>query len=135
MESIRQQKVGRTIQKELADIFIKEGRNLFGNQMISVTVVRMSPDLSVAKIYLSMLMVQDKNATLQLIKTHTKSIRKFLGDKVKKQLRIVPEIVFYLDDNVDYANHIDEIMSKIDIPKKDEDSLDSDMYPGLKTDE
>ncbi|MFN8416948.1 MAG: 30S ribosome-binding factor RbfA [Cytophagaceae bacterium] len=135
MESIRQQKVGRTIQKELADIFIKEGRNWFGNQMISVTVVRMSPDLSVAKIYLSMLMVQDKNETLKTIKIHTKSIRKSLGDKVKKQLRIVPEIVFYLDDNVDYANHIDEIMSKIDIPKKDEDSLDSDMYPGLKTDE
>lgn len=135
MESIRQQKVGRTIQKELADIFIKEGRNWFGNQMISVTIVRMSPDLSVAKIYLSMLMVQDKNETLKTIKTHTKSIRKALGDKVKKQLRIVPEIVFYLDDNVDYANHIDEIMSKIDIPKKDEDSLDSDMYPGLKTDE
>jgi ribosome-binding factor A len=135
MESIRQQKVGRTIQKELADIFIKEGRNWFGNQMISVTVVRMSPDLSVAKIYLSMLMVQDKNETLKTIKIHTKSIRKQLGDKVKKQLRIVPEIVFYLDDNVDYANHIDEIMSKIDIPKKDEDSLDSDMYPGLKTDE
>lgn len=135
MESIRQQKVGRTIQKELADIFIKEGRNWFGNQMISVTIVRMSPDLSVAKIYLSMLMVQDKNETLKTIKIHTKAIRKSLGDKVKKQLRIVPEIVFYLDDNVDYANHIDEIMSKIDIPKKDEDSLDSEMYPGLKTDE
>ena len=65
----------------------------------------MSPDLSVAKIYLSMLMVQDKNETLKTIKIHTKSIRKSLGDKVKKQLRIVPEIVFRFRSNNHFVGH------------------------------
>ncbi|MCU0416381.1 MAG: 30S ribosome-binding factor RbfA [Cytophagaceae bacterium] len=130
MDSIRQQKVGRAIQKELADIFIKEGRNWWGNQIVSVTVVRMSPDLSVAKVFLSMLMAVDKEDTLKRIRTQTKVIRKLLGEKVKKQMRIVPELVFYLDDNVDYANHIDDIMSKIDIPPPTKE-VDEDTYPGL----
>lgn len=132
MESIRQQKVNRVIQKELGDIFLKEGRALFGSLFISVTVVRVSPDLGVAKIYLSMMNTDDKNAALAKIKAETKSIRKWLGDRVKKQLRITPEIIFYVDDNVDYANHMEQVFSKIDIPKKDDSSIDPTEYPGLK---
>lgn len=132
MESVRQQKVGRLIQKELADIFLKEGRALFGNVFISITTVRMSPDLGVAKLYLSIMMAADKDAVLKQIQVETKVLRKHLGDRIRKQVRIIPEIIFYLDDNVDYANHMNDVISKITIPKKEENKVDPDEYPGLK---
>jgi len=132
MESVRQQKVARLIQKEMADIFLKESRVLFGNVFISITTVRMSPDLSVSKLYLSIMMAPDKKAMLKEIQVHTKELRKHLGDRIRKQVRIIPEIIFYLDDNVDYANHMDDVMSKITIPKKEDDNFDPNQYPGLK---
>lgn len=132
MESVRQQKVARLIQKEMADIFLKESRVLFGNVFISITVVRMSPDLSVAKLYLSIMLQEDKKAILKEIQVHTKELRKLLGERIRKQVRIIPEIIFYLDDNVDYANHMDDVMSKIAIPKKEDENFDPNQYPGLK---
>lgn len=132
MESVRQQKVARLILKEMADIFLKESRVLFGNVFISITVVRMSPDLSVAKLYLSIMLQEDKKAILKEIKVHTKELRKLLGERIRKQVRIIPEIIFYLDDNVDYANHMDDVMSKITIPKKEDENFDPNQYPGLK---
>ena len=132
MESVRQQKVARLIQKEMADIFLKESRMLFGNVFISITVVRMSPDLSVSKLYLSIMLREDKKVILKEIQAQTKVLRKLLGDRIRKQVRIIPEIIFYLDDNVDYANHMDDVMSKIEIPKKEDDNFDPNQYPGLK---
>jgi ribosome-binding factor A len=132
MESVRQQKVARLIQKEMADIFLKESRMLFGNVFISITTVRMSPDLSVAKLYLSIMMTADKKSMLKEIQVHSKELRKLLGERIRKQVRIIPEIVFYLDDNVDYANHMDEVMSKITIPKQEDENFDPNEYPGLK---
>jgi ribosome-binding factor A len=132
MESVRQQKVARLIQKEMADIFLKESRVLFGNVFISITTVRMSPDLSVAKLYLSIMLREDKKVILKEIQTQSKPLRKLLGEKIRKQVRIIPEIIFYLDDNVDYANHMDDVMSKIVIPKKEDDNFDPNQYPGLK---
>ncbi len=132
MESVRQQKVARLIQKEMADIFLKESRMLFGNVFISITTVRMSPDLSVAKLYLSIMMAADKKGMLKEIQAQSKELRKLLGERIRKQVRIIPEIVFYLDDNVDYANHMDDVMSKITIPKKEDENFDPNEYPGLK---
>ena len=132
MESVRQQKVARLIQKEMADIFLKESRALFGNVFISITTVRMSPDLSVAKLYLSIMLREDKKVILKEIQAQSKPLRKLLGDRIKKQVRIIPEIIFYLDDNVDYANHMDDVMSKIEIPKKEDENFDPKQYPGLK---
>lgn len=132
MESVRQQKVARLIQKEMADIFLKESRMLFGNVFISITTVRMSPDLSVAKLYLSIMMAADKKGMLKEIQTQSKELRKLLGERIRKQVRIIPEIIFYLDDNVDYANHMDDVMSKITIPKKEDENFDPNEYPGLK---
>jgi ribosome-binding factor A len=74
----------------------------------------------------------DKNEALSKIKSETKTIRKWLGERVKKQLRITPEIIFYIDDNVDYANHMEQVFSKIEIPKKEDNSIDPSEYPGLK---
>jgi ribosome-binding factor A len=120
MESTRQQRYGKLIQKELSEIFQHDTKGLFGNTFITVTTVRVSPDLGVAKVYLSFMLVDDKKAMLGKITAQTKPIRKMLGDRIRHQARIIPELIFYVDDTVDYANKMNEIFSKIVIPKKEE---------------
>ena len=116
MESTRQQKFSRMIQKELAEMFVKDTKNLFGGTYISVNTVRMSPDLAVAKIYLSFLGSSDKDKELQKIKVQTKVIRKMIGDRLKKNIRLIPELIFLLDDGVDYAIHMNNIINNLNIP-------------------
>lgn len=113
MATLRQNKVARVIQKDLAEILQKEMRNAFGSGLISVTHVFMSADLSFAKTYLSIYGVEDKKKTLEAIRKQAKEIRKFLGMRVRKQLRIVPEIAFFIDESADYAEHIEELLKKI----------------------
>ena len=110
MDSIRQNKVSRLIQKELAEIFQHESRELFRGKMISVTVVRVSKDLSVAKIYLSIFPSEGNEEIMKLIKQLTPQIRGLLGNKVGKQLRIKPELAFFVDDSLDYIDNIDNIL-------------------------
>lgn len=112
MDSTRQLKVSRLIQKELGEIFQRETRVFFGNALITVTQVRVSPDLSVAKVYVSLFNVPDNQALLKLIQTHTKDIRSKLSDRIKKQVRIIPNLVFFVDDSLDYAMRIDELLKK-----------------------
>jgi ribosome-binding factor A len=121
MESTRQQKYGKLILKELSDIFLHDTKSMFGNAFITVTIVRVSPDLGIAKVYLSFMMVEDKKATLDSIIKQTKPIRKLLGDRIRKQARVIPELLFYIDDTIDYATKMEELFSKIVIPKKDEE--------------
>ena len=113
MATLRQNKVSSLIQKEIAEIFQKEMKNAFGSGLFTVTHVFMSPDLSFAKTYLSIFGAKDKEKTLEIIKTKVKEIRGYLGTRVKKQLRIVPEIAFFIDESADYAEHIDELLKKI----------------------
>ena len=115
MPTLRQNKVARVIQKDIADIFQKEMRNAFGSGLISVTHVFMSPDLSFAKIYLSLFGVPDKAKTLALVRKQVKEIRRFLGMRVGKQLRIVPEIAFFIDESADYADKMEKVFSTITI--------------------
>ena len=96
MESKRQQKVARQIQKDLSDIFQKEGRTWFDNAFITVTIVRMSPDLGIARVYLSFLVAKNKGLILEQVQERNKQIRQLLGQRVRHQLRIVPELHFYL---------------------------------------
>jgi ribosome-binding factor A len=112
METTRQLKVARLVQKEIADIFLREGKNYFGSAFVTVTGARISPDLSFAKIYLSLFGTKDREALLQLIKDHQPEIRKHLGERIKKQVRIIPELNFYLDDTMDYAQRINELLNK-----------------------
>ncbi len=112
MDSTRQLKVSRLVQKELGEIFQKETRLLFGNALITVTQVRISPDLGVARIYVSLFNVPDKQALLKSIQEHTKDIRMKLSTRIKKQVRIIPNLVFFLDDSVDYAMRIEELLKK-----------------------
>jgi ribosome-binding factor A len=110
MESTRQKKVARLVQKELADIIIKKGRELAPGKMISITQVRISPDLSLAKAYISIFPTSNKEEVLKGMIDYTKSIRYDLGVKVKSQLRIVPELAFILDDSLDYIDNLDKLL-------------------------
>jgi ribosome-binding factor A len=112
MDSTRQLKVSRLIQKELGTYFQRDAKNQFGQVMITVTQVRISPDLGIAKVYVSLFPVKDKEGVLQKIKEKTFEIRKALGMMIKKQVRIVPNLVFFLDDSIDYAQHIEELLKK-----------------------
>ena len=112
MESVRQQKVNKLVQKELAEIFRSEARNMFGGAFITVTVVRVSPDLGVAKVYISIMATKDKKAIFKLVEDQNYLIRKKLGMMIGKQLRVVPELHFFIDDSLDYAMKIDELLKK-----------------------
>ena len=112
MESVRQQKVNKLVQKELAEIFRSEARNMFGGAFITVTVVRVSPDLGVAKVYISIMATKDKKAIFKLVEDQNYLIRKKLGMMIGKQLRVVPELHFFIDDSLDYAMKINELLKK-----------------------
>jgi ribosome-binding factor A len=117
--STRQQKVGKLIQKEMSDIFLRDRRGLLDNAFISIVDVRISPDLGVAKIYLSMMLLPEKKKMLDKINDHKKEFRKLLGDKVGKQLRIVPEILFYIDEVEENAQRLDNIIKNLTIPPEE----------------
>jgi len=124
MESKRQQKYSKLIQKELGEIFQREGKPLVGRAMVTVTRVLMSPDLGVAKINLSFLLA-DNEALFTKINENKGQIRKFLGNRIGKSVRVIPELVFYLDESAAYAQHMDEVISNLDIPDpSDEDEED-----------
>jgi len=111
-ESTRQQKVGRQLQRDLAEIFREKGNAVFGGAMVTVTGVRISPDLSFARVYLSIFPSGKSPAIMEEINASAKQIRGELGRRVSKQLRIVPELAFYIDDSLDYIEHIDELLKK-----------------------
>ncbi|MBN1158302.1 MAG: 30S ribosome-binding factor RbfA [Bacteroidales bacterium] len=110
MESVRQSKVARLIQKELATFFQAESKSLFMGKIIGVTVVRISPDLSLARIYLSIYPLGKDEDFIAEINQHAKTIRNALGRSIRHQVKNIPELVFHLDDSLDYLEHIDELL-------------------------
>lgn len=109
-ESTRQKKVARLIQKEVAEIFLRKGKEYAPGKMVSITRVRVSPDLSYAKIYISVFPSSNNEEVLNSITGHAHKIRFELGHEVKSQLRIVPEIAFFIDDSLDYIDKIDKLL-------------------------
>ncbi|MBK8499889.1 MAG: 30S ribosome-binding factor RbfA [Flavobacteriales bacterium] len=110
MDSIRQNKVNSLLQKELAVIFQQEARNLLPGGLITVSAVRISPDLGVAKVFLSLFPVKDKKAVIDIIKLQAHRLRGQLGGRIGKQMRVVPELLFYVDDSLDRAEQIDKLL-------------------------
>ena len=110
MDSVRQNKVNSLLQRELAQIFLLENRSLLPGGLITVSAVRVSPDLGLAKVYLSLFPVKDKQATMDHIRDQGHRLRGQLGTRVGKQLRIVPDLVFYLDDSLDRSEEIDKLL-------------------------
>ena len=111
-QSTRQQKVGRELQRDLAEILRSKGMAAFGGAMVTVSEVRVSPDLSIAKVYVSIFPSEKQQEVMNLLADNNKAIRGELGRKVAKQLRIVPELDFYLDATLDYVEHIEELLKK-----------------------
>lgn len=127
MESKRQQKHAKMLQKELGDIFLKESKHLIGRAMVTITRVLVSPDMGFAKIYLSFLLTDPKQ-TYELINEHKKDIRHHLAKRIGKTVRIIPELAFFPDDSATYAQYMDKVISDLHIPPAPEDA-DSDFDP------
>ncbi len=111
METTRQNKIARLIQKELSEIFLLQTKAMHG-VLVSVSVVRISPDLSYARAYLSVFPSERAEEIVKNVNANMKSIRYELGKRVRFQLRIIPELKFFVDDSLDYAAHIDELLKK-----------------------
>jgi ribosome-binding factor A len=118
MDTTRQQKINRLLQKELSEIFRKETQQMRG-VLVSVSTVRVTPDLGLAKVYLSIFPSGQGKELLANIKKNVKTLRYDLGQKVGKQLRVIPELAFYLDDSLDYLENIDRLLGT-DNNKKEE---------------
>ncbi len=110
MESVRQNKIARLLQKELAEIFQKESRNMFKGRLVTVTVVRITPDLTLARVYLSIFPLNDNEDFDQIMNRNIKTVRTFLGKRVRHQLRNVPELLFFQDDSLDYIDNINRLL-------------------------
>ncbi|MBJ2188457.1 MAG: 30S ribosome-binding factor RbfA [Muribaculaceae bacterium] len=111
MESTRQAKISRLLQKELSEIFRQQTAKTHGT-IVSVSAVRVSPDLSVAKAYLSVFPSEKAQEVMENINISAKTIRYELAQKVRFQLRKTPELQFYLDDTLDYLEKIDTLLEK-----------------------
>lgn len=112
MDTTRQQKVSRLLQKEMAELFQRDLQGLFHGKMVTVTVVRISPDLSVARVYLSVFPPAAREEVMKSLEEHNASIRHRLGQKIRHQIRIVPELHFFIDDSLDYYENIDNLLKK-----------------------
>jgi ribosome-binding factor A len=116
MATTRQHKYSKLIQKELSDIFIRDKRGILNNAFVTIADVRMSPDLGVAKVYISMLLIKEKEKMLENINARKSEIRKALGNKIGKQVRIIPELIFYKDDVEENASRLDDLIKNLNIP-------------------
>lgn len=113
MESKRQQKFSGVIQQDLAAIFQREGANYLPNTLITITKVRVTPDLAIARVFLSFFNINNPQSALQTIKLHANEIRYKLGARIKDQVRIIPQLEFFIDDTGDYVERMDKIFEKI----------------------
>lgn len=112
MESMRQQKISRLIQKDIGEIFQKDGVTFSANTLITVTKVNVTRDLSIARVYLSLFSSQKKEDLIDKINKRKNEIRYKLGVKVRNQLRKVPELEFFEDDSLDYIDNIENLLKK-----------------------
>ncbi len=111
MESARQQKINKLLLKDLGVIFQLESRNILGTgALITVTKVSVTKDLSIAKVYLSLFAVDDKEILIKQIQRKKSAFRNLLGAKIRNQLRVVPDLLFELDDSLDYIEKIDNLL-------------------------
>ena len=110
MTTTRQHKVSRLLQKELGKYFQRQGPEITGGRMVTVTVVRISPDLGVAKVYLSIFPGDQADELVQSISDRAGMVRSEVGNKIRNQLRHIPEFAFFLDDSLDYIDRIDDLL-------------------------
>ena len=117
-DSKRQKKYARLIQKDLGEIFQREGRSFFDKAFVTITEVVMSPDLSFARVYISALMTPDKELLVENINNRKHEIRGLLGYKIGKQVKAIPELHFYLDSTLDQADKMEKVLKGLQIPEE-----------------
>ncbi|RLD58973.1 MAG: 30S ribosome-binding factor RbfA [Bacteroidetes bacterium] len=110
MESKRQQRISRLLQKDLGEIFQHEAGSFSGGAMITVTKVNVTRDLAISRVYLSIFGTEEKEALLEKIRGHKNEIKYKLGNRIRNQLRAVPDLEFYQDDSLDYIENIDRLL-------------------------
>ena len=125
MESNRQKKFAGLLQEELASIFQREGAAYLPNTLVTITKVRVSPDLAVAKVYLSFLNTNNTSLSVATVNSHAGEIRYKLGSRIRHQARVVPTLTFFVDDTNEYVERMDQIFDKIAKERKDNDSSES----------
>lgn len=118
MDTTRQQKYNRLFQKEIGELFQREGYNFFGRAFVTVTNVRVSPDLGIAKVYVSVLGTNDAKSVMTQLEKHNKEIRKLFGAQIRHQARIVPELKFFLDDSLNYVDKIEKLLKDSKPPEE-----------------
>ncbi|MBE7177143.1 MAG: 30S ribosome-binding factor RbfA [Mucilaginibacter polytrichastri] len=121
MESKRQQKFAGVIQQDLAQIFQREGQSFLPNTLVTITQVRVTPDLAIARVYLSFLNSGNTQATINEIRSHASEIRYKLGARIKHQVRVIPQLEFFVDDTNEYVERMDKLFDKIERERKDAD--------------
>jgi ribosome-binding factor A len=119
MESKRQQKFAGIIQEELAAIFQREGAAYLPNTLVTITKVRVSPDLAVAKVYLSFLNTNNTTLSVAEVNSHAGEIRYKLGARIRHQARVIPTLTFFVDDTNSYVEHMDKLFDKISKDRKE----------------
>ncbi|MBO7199011.1 MAG: 30S ribosome-binding factor RbfA [Alistipes sp.] len=112
MDSTRQQKIARLLQRDIAEIVQKEMADTTRGSLVTITMVRVSPDLAYAKIYVSVFPFERSEAILEAINEQSWLIRKILGARIRNQLKVVPELEWFIDDSLEYIDNIDNLLSK-----------------------
>ena len=111
MDSTRQQKIAQLLKKELADVFLVDSTSVYGC-MITVTKATVSKDLSIARAYLSIFNAENSQLVIKAVRENTKNIRFRIGQKLKNQLRIIPQLEFFIDDSLDYIENIEKLLKQ-----------------------
>jgi ribosome-binding factor A len=124
-EGKRQKQVASEISKELNDIFLKMGLNMQDGGMVSLSSVKITPDLYEARIYISLFKVKNPDAALEKFKERSSEIRGELGKRMRHQLRSIPQLTFYIDDTLDYVFKIEELLDNIKKEKPGETEVQS----------
>lgn len=121
MESKRQLQLGKLIQFNLSEIFQREGVNLFGRAMITISIVRLTADLGLARCYVSIYNVEDKQPILDQLEGNAKALRVLLGRRIRNKVRQIPELEFHLDDTLDSVFRMQQLFEDLDLSKNEEE--------------
>ena len=113
MDSRRQLQIASVIQAAFTEILTRDGKGIYGNEFVTLTTVNVTSDLSLARFNLSVLNSQNADAVVQKLNAHKGELKRKLGDKLRHQLRVMPEFEFYRDETLDYVYHIENVFKKI----------------------
>ena len=120
MESMRQQKMGRQIQKNLGDIFLRYGRDYFGSSMVTITEIEVTPDLAIASVHLSVFPNENTDQFFKSLQSKKNDIRRRLGNQMGKRARIIPDLNFFHDETSEHASQMDKLIGNLNIPPVDD---------------